>query len=199
MRNEVRIAAAFLLAVSAPAAWPAAITQTVVFPTIQPFGTFSTGNVVTSDWSGNPFPLSAVAEINSISFSFATDDPDFVAGGGPTGGNPGVEIGVLDGAMARIGLASVAPATLSFILTPDLLDPQQRFAKLAPLLLDGAITLSLGAFENLGTSSADMTLDERSRLTITLDYTPRADMPLPGTALLVAMGLGLLAWQQRRT
>ena len=196
MTRLAGIGASIALFLASTAAGAVIISQTVSFPTIAPFGTFTLGNVLAGGWSANPFPIGNVSQINSIAFAFSTTDGDFVTNGGPTGGNPGVELGVLDDSSARIGLFSVNPGALTGTLTPGAVDPQMRFQNVAPLLLDGAVVLSLGAFEDLGGSSADMTLDQPSQLTITLDISPAA-APLPGTIALFALGFGLIAVRRR--
>lgn len=169
------------------------ISQTLEFSEILGFTIFSEATYTADGWSSVPYPFSESSQIETVSFTFETADPDFNGGTGPTGGAPGVEIGILlEGPPPiRSALVSVVPGNQDVLFFATDLDPQDRFELLASELIDGELTVSLGAFEEFSTFSRPFSLDQPSTLTITI-----AGVPEPSALLLLSAGFGVLAFDR---
>ncbi len=163
------------------------LTQTIPFDSIAPFGTFTTGDFVTSGWN-QPFVFTDPSEITEIRVAFASEDSDWLDQMGPLGGEPRVEIGFLDDAMNRFAVASVSLGSPSFVLGNA---QEPWFSAVRSLIVDGAITASLGGFEYFPDHSESFAFTGPSWLTLEIDGSVTDPVPEPaGVALL---GLGLVA------
>lgn len=184
-----------LLVLSSPSQGRAvSVTQTIEFQEIRGFLTFTDGTFASPAWNTTPFPFTSVDEIIEIIFDFSSTDPGFFVGVGPTGRDSGVEIGVIDDSGVRIGLSSVSVLVPDFTLFDTQLDPRRSFDLVAVLLLDGELTVSLGAFESDDIMSLPFTLGESSSLTLTV---VGILIPEPSTVLLLYCAVGLLlVWRQ---
>lgn len=138
------------------------VNTTIEFRQIQGYhpDTGTEGTFVTPAWS----------RIDEIRFDFVSGDPLFNSGQGPNGGETGVEIGVVseDGAGVRTGISSVSVEHQTVVLFPNPTDPYQTFERVAGLLMDGELTVSLGAFECFPTHCLPLMLMEPSELTLTV-------------------------------
>jgi hypothetical protein len=172
------------------AASAVSVTQTVDFPQIDGFGDFSEQTLLPNLWSGGDFPFTDASEIESIRLSFSTMDIDFNVGPGPTGGDPGVEMGIMleETGTGRKGLVSAIPGNQD-VLFYSYGDSQHRFETLVAEILDAELILSLGAYENFpGQFSRPFILDEASSVVVTVTGTI---IPEPSTITLLSMGLVL--------
>lgn len=171
------------------------ISQTLGFPQILGFTIFSEATYAADGWTSVPYPFSQASQITTVAFTFDTTDPDFNGGVGPTGGDPGVAIGIVPAGQPSVWspLVSVVPGNQGVLFFPSDQDPLDRFELLASELADGELVVSLGAFEGFATFSRPFTLDQSSSLTITV-----TGIPEPSTALLLAAGLAGLALAGRR-
>ncbi len=190
---SLTIAVALFCAVQpVSAATIVSVTQTIEFPEVLPFGTFTEGTYLLPNWS-SPFPFTSVGEINKITFEFSSTDPDYATA--PLGGTSNVEIGVMseDPTPIRTALSSVNPGSPFIIVTPlELI----LFPLVESLVLDGDMTMSLGAFETTTTSILPLTLDEPSFLTVTVEGEL---VPEPSTLALAAFAfIGFLSFASRR-
>lgn len=184
---------------------PVSVSQQLSFATVAPFGTFSEGTYVLPDWS-LAFPFTSASQITGITFQFATSDADFtnpaLFPGNDNGGIPGLEIGVKrEDNAARLALASVTASAASLAL--NLATPEGALVR--DWLLDGGLTVSIGAFVNFanavgGAFSDAMTLDQSSTLLLTLsgDVPVTTGVPEPQSLALVLLALGATVALRRR-
>jgi len=189
------LATATLAATIGSAAHAASFSQTIIFDTISPFGVFSQGQFVAGGWS-QPLPFTQESQIHEIRVHFASEDPDWLDGVGPLGGEPRVEVGFLDDVPSRFAVASVDLAHPNIILGPAQ-DPV--FSKVRSLVFDGDITASLGGFENFPGYTDAFTFQGQSSLTLEIEGdVPSAPVPEPASVLLFGVGLGGAALAARR-
>jgi hypothetical protein len=190
-----------LLAVLALPSAGATLSQSVAFPSIQPFGVFTTGDVLAANWSA-PFPVLMPSDIEEIRITFTSSDDLWLSGSGPNGGVPSVEIGFLDQAMNRAAIASVNKDSGTIFLG----NAQNPLTDLLrQVLADGAFTASLGGFESFPQFSNAYTFGPLSNLRIEIDYrqqngggTPGGEVPEPSTWVLIGSGLLAAAFARRR-
>ena len=177
------------LAIALPAAAvPVTVTQTLDFQSVQPFGTFSGGTYTAPAWAP-AFPFTNASQITGIKFTFSTDDEDFTNPAlFPTndgGGIPGLEIGVMrEDGPGRLALASINAAAPDLALNLGLPDSQS----VRGWLLDGSLSVSIGAFTNFASAgySTDLTLNAPSRLLLTITGDVPQRVPEPGPLALLA-------------
>jgi hypothetical protein len=178
------------VAVVPAGAVPITVTQQLTFDQIAPFGTFTTGTLTASGWSLNPFPFTQASQISKVTFAFSSTNGDYADGIGPTGGNAGVNIGMLNDSLQRSSLASVDIAHPQIVLASF---NGAIFTTLTSLLADGQLTMSLGAFEGFPTFTRNLTLGPTSTLTVTVQGDAPAPAPVPEPATLGFVGFGLVA------
>jgi hypothetical protein len=143
-----------------------------------------------------------------VEIRFTTDDPDFT---NPSGSSPsatllnaGVEVGFIDESTStRVAIASVIPGNQTIALG----SAAPAFSSLVNSLIDGDVTMSLGAFlqfQNVSDGTrftTGYTLDQTSLLTITVNGAVSDRVPEPATlplllgALLAAVAVIVLRRQ----
>jgi hypothetical protein len=191
LRQLLAVAFLFVTVAAVPAgAVPITVTQQLTFAQIGPFGTYTTSTLSAGGWSLNPFPFTQANQISQVTFAFSSTNGDYADGIGPTGGNAGVNIGILNDTLQRSSLASVDIAHPQIVLASF---NGAIFTTLTSLMADGQLTMSLGAFEGFPTFTRTFTLGATSTLTVTVQGDAPAPAPVPEPATLGFVGVGLVA------
>ncbi len=177
---------------------PVTVTQSITLQTMEGFPGFSAANFVGGGWN-TAFPFTQASQIQSVTWSFASE---FLNGIGPeisTGefGIPGVQLGVLNDTLAQTALVSFFAGNQTYSMA---LDPNLDLVR--SLVVDGAITATLGAFFNYPVAGFSQGTRMASPSTLTLTLTgdvPNGRVPEPGSlALLGVAALGVTSLSLRR-
>jgi hypothetical protein len=150
-----------------------------------------------ANWSLNPFPFTDVNQITTIRFWFDSTDADYVDGVGPDGGGSFAAISVRTDANTIFPLASVNHTFPTFLLTSQ---QGAFFTTVRDLLIDGTIAVVLGAYQDFGQFTTDLTLGGLSTLRIEVegDVPMQEPTPVPEPTTVALLGSGLVGLAVRR-